>query len=133
MNQLNYNYEKISKYIHNNYDCRTFGKMINYYFCEKEISTTELCAKAGIDRKLVSKFVSDKKYHPSKESCMAVCVGFGLNAEEASDLLKICGYSFANNNARDLAVIYALDAGVNHIGEINVLLRELGEKQFKEA
>ena len=47
--------------------------------------------------------------------------------------MKICGYSFANNNSRDLAIVYALNLGINHVGEINELLRELGEKQFKEA
>ena len=82
MKQLNSNYENLSNFINNHYDYRTFGKMINHYFCKKNISTKELCENAGIDRKLVSKFVTDRKYHPSKESCMAVCIGFGLTLEE---------------------------------------------------
>lgn len=133
MNQMNQNYENISKFITNHYDYRTFGNMINHYFCKKNISTRELCEHAGIDRKLVSKFVTDRKYHPSKESCMAVCIGFGLNLEESRDLLKICGYSFANNNSRDLAIVYALNTGIHHVGEINELLSALGEKEFKVA
>ncbi|MCR5703038.1 MAG: hypothetical protein K6G85_00330 [Eubacterium sp.] len=133
MEQLVMNQRNVYDFIHTHYDNRTFRQMINHYFCLKNISTSQLCGRAGIDRRLVSKFVSDENYHPSKESCLAVCVGFGLNTEEARDLLRICGYSFANNSSRDLAIAYALKIGVHHISDLNLLLRELGEKQFKEA
>ena len=122
----------LSEFISSNYDKRKFGTIVNEYLYKKNLTTTELSENAGIDRKLTSKFVSDDPYHPSKDTSLAVCIGLGLNSREARKLLKLAGYSFAENSRRDLVVLYALDAGVCHISEVNGYLKELGEKPFKE-
>lgn len=76
--------------------------------------------------------LSEVFYHPSKDTELAVCIGLKLNYSEARELLKISGYSFAANSQRDLTIVYALSAGVCRICEVNNLLRDLGEKLFKE-
>lgn len=124
--------KELSEFISQNIDKRKFGNIVNEYLYKKNISTSELSENAGIDRKLISKFIADCNYHPSKDTALAVCIGLKLNYSEARELLKISGYSFASNSQRDLTVVYALDAGVCKICEVNKLLRDLGEKLFKE-
>lgn len=124
--------KELSEFISQNIDKRKFGNIVNEYLYKKNISTSELSENAGIDRKLISKFIADCNYHPSKDTALAVCIGLKLNYSEARELLKISGYSFAANSQRDLTVVYALDTGVCKICEVNKLLRDLGEKLFKE-
>lgn len=122
----------LSEFISSNLDHRRFGTVVNEWLYKKNLTMTKLCENAGIDRKLISKFVSDNHYHPSKETSLAVCIGLGLNSREAKELLKLAGYSFSENSRRDLVVLYALNAGVCRISEVNRYLEELGEKPFKE-
>lgn len=124
--------KNLSEFINQNLDKRKFGNIVNEYLYKKNISTSELSENAGIDRKLISKFIADCNYHPSKDTALAVCIGLKLNYSEARELLKISGYSFAANSQRDLTIVYALSAGVCRICEVNNLLRDLGEKLFKE-
>ena len=124
--------KSLSEFINQNLDKRKFGNIVNEYLYKKNITTSQLSVNAGIDRKLISKFISDCNYHPSKDTALAVCIGLNLNSTEARELLKISGYSFASNSQRDLTILYALDAGVYRIGDVNELLIELGEKTFKE-
>lgn len=132
MCQLKCDCKSLSEFINQNLDKRKFGNIVNEYLYKKNISTSELSENAGIDRKLISKFIADCNYHPSKDTALAVCIGLKLNSREARELLKISGYSFSSNSQRDLTVVYALDAGVCRVCEVNKLLRELGEKLFKE-
>lgn len=125
-------YKSLSEFINKNFDKRKFGNIVNEYLYKKNMTTKELSENAGIDRKLISKFIADCNYHPSKETALAVCIGLKLNSREARELLKISGYTFSSNSQRDLTVIYALDAGVSRVSEVNGLLEEVGEKLFKE-
>lgn len=125
-------YKELSEYINQNLDKRKFGNIVNEYLYKKNISTRELSENAGIDRKLISKFIADCNYHPSKDTALAVCIGLRLCSKEAGELLKISGYSFSSNSQRDLTVVYALDAGIFKVQEVNELLRNLGERLFKE-
>lgn len=132
MSHTKYDCEGLSEFIHQNLDRRKFGNIVNEYLYKNNISTSELSENAGIDRKLISKFIADCNYHPSKDTALAVCIGLKLNSREARELLKVSGYSFSSNSQRDLTVVYALDAGVCKVCEVNQLLKELGEKPFKE-
>lgn len=125
-------YRNLSEFINKNYDKRKFGNIVNEYLYKNNITTKKLSENAGIDRKLISKFIADCNYHPSKETALAVCIGLNLSSREATELLKISGYTFSSNSQRDLAIVYALDAGVGSVSEVNNLLEKLGEKLFKE-
>lgn len=121
MNQSKFECKNLSEFINQNLDKRKFGSIVNEYLYKKNISTSELSENAGIDRKLISKFIADCNYHPSKDTTLAVCIGLKLNYSEARELLRILGYSFAANSQRDLTIAYALSAGVCKICEKNFL------------
>ena len=124
--------KKIMNFITNNISREDFGNVVNEYLYKKNITTSMLCKNAGIDRRLLSKFVGKQNYHPSKDTAMAICIGLGLNSNEARDILSLSGYSFANNSRRDLAVLYALDSKKYcNITEVNKLILYLGERPFK--
>ena len=87
---------------------------------------------AGIDRKLFSKIRSNRLYHPSKDTAIALAVALRLPYAEAEDLITRAGYSLSNSSKRDVLIEFCLKARRFTLRDINDLLYELGEEIIRK-
>lgn len=96
-----------------------------------ELLEAKKMTKAQVIRKAAMSEVTgyqyfDGKRKPSRERLIALCFGFGLNDEEANQLLKKSGYArLYAKHMWDAAIIYCLAKGYS-IEETNNLLFEKG-------
>lgn len=106
----------------------TFTEKLFKLIEEKKKKPAEVYTEAGISRFNFSKIKSDKDYHPTKETALALAVALHLDLEETSDLIKRAGYSLSHSSESDLIVEFFIDRGVYNIDEINYQLDFRGHK-----
>ena len=90
-------------------------KLIEYVAASGE-KDSEIYTRAGIDRRLYSKIMSDNSYTPSKDTCIALCFGLRLSLNNTNDMLARCGYILSHSNVRDMVFEYFL---ANHLYDLN--------------
>ena len=90
-------------------------KLIEYVAASGE-KDSEIYIRAGIDRRLYSKIMSDNSYTPSKDTCIALCFGLRLSLNNTNDMLARCGYILSHSSVRDMVFEYFL---ANHIYDLN--------------
>ena len=90
-------------------------KLIEYVAASGE-KDSEIYTRAGIDRRLYSKIMSDNSYTPSKDTCIALCFGLRLSLNNTNDMLARCGYILSHSSVRDMVFEYFL---ANHLYDLN--------------
>ena len=98
-------------------------KLIN----KKGFTDTEVYKRANIDRRLFSK-LRKKNYTPHKKTIFALLLALKLNMDEAMDLMRYAGITFAPNNITDLAVQWFLSKKMYDVIELNLFLASRGEE-----
>ena len=89
---------------------------------ERKIKTKDLCIKANIDKKVISKIRNDENYHPSKPMLLAFCIGLELDMKETSELLLKAGFILSNSSLFDIVVKYFIENRIYDIYELNIEL-----------
>lgn len=82
----------------------------------------DLCMKANIDRKVISKIRNDEKYNPSKPMLLAFCIGLQLDLRTTNELLSKAGYLLSNSSMFDVIVKYFIENGIYDIYDLNIEL-----------
>ena len=98
-------------------------KLIN----KKGFTDTEVYKRANIDRRLFSK-LRKKNYTPHKKTIFALLIALQLNMDEAMDLMRYAGITFAPNSITDLAVQWFLSKKMYDVIELNLFLAGRGEE-----
>lgn len=98
-------------------------KLIN----KKGFTDTEVYKRANIDRRLFSK-LRKKNYTPHKKTIFALLLALKLNMDEAMDLMRYAGITFAPNSITDLAVQWFLSKKMYDVIELNLFLAGRGEE-----
>jgi hypothetical protein len=106
----------------------TFSEALLELLNAKGMSNADAYKGANIDRKLFSKMLSRKDYHPSKESVLALCIGLRLDTQEAIEFLKTAGVIFVPTNVTDCVVLEHIKRGCYRINDINIELYGLGQE-----
>lgn len=88
------------------------------------MTDVEVYKKANIDRRLFSKIRSDKHYHPSKKTALALAIALELDLRGVLDLIGRAGYTLAEAIPFDVAVKWCLKRKIQSIYHINDILFE---------
>lgn len=78
--------------------------------------------KANISRKVFSKIRSNKAYHPSKKTAIALAIGLELSLDETLDLIGAAGYTLSEAILFDQIIIYYISHQTFDIFTINETL-----------
>jgi len=82
--------------------------------------------RAGIDRKLYSKIVSDDRSQVSKQTALQLAIGLQLDRQTADEFLKTAGYSFSPTIPIDCVFAYCIGHGIWNILDVNDILVRAG-------
>ncbi len=105
-----------------NAEYRSFSSEVVRLVKERFSKTSDFYRAAGIDKRTYHKISSDFGYKPSRMTAFRCCIGLGLDAREAEELLKLAGMAFSPNDPDDLVLKFCLENGIRDIPGINYML-----------
>ena len=107
---------------------QTFVDALAMHISRRGMRDSEVYKAAGIDRRLFSKIMSDRKYKPSKDTAIALALAVRLTSDEADELLSRSGYVLSHSIKRDVIIEYFFCKGIYRLDDINEVLYALGER-----
>lgn len=119
--------EELSELLSTELD-KTFSERVLELLTIKQLEPKDVYKAGHIDRKLMSKLLSDPNYSPSKDTVFAVGVGLKLDIYEMSDLFRRAGYAFSHSDKRDVVLEYFIRFHVYNMNDINHTLYKLDLK-----
>lgn len=106
----------------------TFTELLISHISEKKRKDPDVYRAAGLDKRLFSKIISDRNYHPGKDTAVALALALKLSLPRAKELLSSAGYVFSHSNRRDLILEFFFRKKMYSLMEINEVLYLLDEK-----
>jgi hypothetical protein len=118
----------VNKFIREKKKEDTFAIRLKHKMQEKKMTPKELYSAADIDRRLFSKINTDKNYHPTKSTAIALGLALHLESDDMDDLLNSAGFTLSNTSITDLVILFCIENQIYNIMDVNSLLFETGEK-----
>lgn len=115
--------ETIDEYIKSKPNHEEFHKYLCSLIDAKGMSDPEAYKRAGIDRRLWSKIMSDDGYRPSKRTVCMLVIALRLDYHECKHLIKSAGY-ILNRDTFDLVIRYCVQEGIFDPIKVDSLLVE---------
>jgi hypothetical protein len=115
-------------YIKKRRSSETFAVLLDKLREEKGLTPAQLYEGAWIDRRLYSKIMGNRYYHPVKNTVIALGLSLKLSMSEMEELLGSAGFVLNNSSIFDLAIMFCLDNRIFDIYDVNVLLLEADQK-----
>ena len=106
----------------------SFSEMLLRRIDEQGLSDAACYKRANLDRKLFSKIRSDRAYHPSRQTALALAVALRLTLPETEALLRTAGYALSRSDPFDVIVETHIRAGDYDVHRINQSLFAFGQK-----
>lgn len=104
----------------------TFSEYLQYLIQEKKMVNSDVWHRAIVDKKVFSKCINNRLYHPNKLTALCLCVGAKLNMDEAKDLLARAGYALSPCDKTDIIFSYFIEMGIYDMIELDIQLEEHG-------
>ena len=123
------NMSEVQLYMLENMDA-SFNELLFLLIDRTGQKDSDVYKRARIDRRLVSKIRSSKKYVPCKKTVVALCLALELSREDADALLSSAGYSLSRSEEYDLAIAFCISRQIFNFNDINEMLYELGFDLF---
>ena len=111
----------------------SFSELLLELIDERGMTDVECYKAANIDRRLFSKIRTDKNYHPTKITCIALGIALHLNMSELQALLRAAGYTLSRSSRFDVIIEYFVTNGVYDVITINDTLFEYDETLLGNA
>lgn len=109
---------------------KSFSQQLLALIDAKGLKDTDVYKRANLDRKLFSKIRSNKEYHPTKKTALALAVALQLSLSETEKLLQTAGYSLSPSIKDDVIVTFFLERGKPDLYEINEALFRYGDGEL---
>jgi hypothetical protein len=120
--------DELGAFIKKERNTETFSAMLERLRLEKQMSPSVLYKGAWIDKKLYSKIMGERNYHPSKNTVLAFGFSLGLDREAMDLLLKSAGYQLSNSSIFDLVIMFCLENQLYNLHDVNALLLTADQK-----
>lgn len=99
-----------------------FSDMLLHKIREAGITNAECYHRAGIDRQLFSRILSDRHYRPGKRMVFALVIALKMDEDESREFIARAGYAFSRSDKFDLAIEFFIRAGFYDVMKINEYL-----------
>ncbi len=101
---------------------KTFSSEVNRRVEGQFAKASAFYLPAGIDKRTYHKIKADYLYKPSRDTAVKCCLGLGLDAGEAQELLRLAGYALSPSDPKDLVILFCLENGIRDLASVNCLL-----------
>jgi transcriptional regulator with XRE-family HTH domain len=118
--------DEATEYIKKNHKPGGFSHALERKRKEIGLVPAELYKRANVDRRQYSKYMKQKKKHPSMATVIKFALALRLPMLEFVEFLQTAGYSLSNASSRDVCVMYCLEKSIYEIEEVNALLFAIG-------
>ena len=102
----------------------SFSEKLMELIREKGKKPAEIYKKANVTKETFSKIKCDKKYHPEKDTAIALAIALHLNEVETQDLIGRAGYTLSKSTLRDLIILFYIQSATYNIDDINEKLMD---------
>lgn len=92
----------------------------------------ECYKKAHLSRKLFSRIRTEKGYHPSKPTVLALGIALELPLHEFKKFLETAGYALTHSSYQDIIVEFFIKKGIYNLDTINQALYQFNQKGLGE-
>ncbi len=129
---LNMQPKQLNEFLHNNKKYLADEKRAFYYYVkdvvdEKGIKLKDLYISAGVNEGYAGKIVRMEKHTKNRDFIIRLCLGGHFTWEETQRALKLYGMTeLYPKNARDTAIIVAINNRIYDVYEVDAMLQEQG-------
>lgn len=102
----------------------TFQEYLLKLIIERDLKNSDVYHGANISKQHFSKIMSNRNYHPTKNTACALAIALHLDIETAGALLEKAGLVLSKSSRFDLAVEYFLLHRMYNIVSDNIILDE---------
>jgi ABC-type uncharacterized transport system fused permease/ATPase subunit len=120
--------DDLSRFIRKERNTETFSAMLERLRLERKLSPAQLYNGAWIDKKLYSKIMGERNYHPSKNTVIAFGFSLKLNHDDMKELLRVAGFSLSASSIFDLVIMFCLENELYNLHDVNALLLSADQK-----
>jgi hypothetical protein len=120
--------KSINEYIKKRRSFTIFSYLLNEFKTKKGVSHIDIYKKAYIDRRVYSRLIKDRTYHPGKRTVISLGLALELTRDDMDEFLASAGFCFNSCSVFDLVIMFCIDCRIYDINTVNALLVEVGEK-----
>lgn len=102
----------------------TFGEYLIEIIAKSGETEIEIYKRANLDRRLFSKIKNKNKYHPSKNTVVALAMSLKLSSCDAKEFLGMAGYALSIGDEKDIILKYFFEKGIYDLDALNSILYE---------
>ena len=92
-----------------------FSVLLNQYIVNAKVKPSAIYKKAFIDRKVYSKIMGERDYHPSRITVISFGLALELKLPEMEEFLASAGYCFSHCSKFDLIIKYFIEKEIYDI------------------
>jgi hypothetical protein len=118
----------ISMFLTRTKNTQTFPVLLDKLRDEKGLTPAEHYSGALVDRRLYSKIMRERHYHPAKNTVLALGLALKLSLDEMRKLLESAGFSLSRSIVSDLIIMFCIENRLYDLHDVNALLVEAGQK-----
>ncbi len=97
-------------------------EVLQAHIREADTNRSELCEKAKVDPRVITRMDNNQDYIPSKSVILALGLALELNLVNMQSLLESANYQLSKKIKRDIIIRYFIERNNNDISEINTYL-----------